>query len=186
MRRARKSSHLSQPPNCAAPARCPRRRRRGPHTGRSSCASRRPTWPSLTDLANCKLNGYTFEEIRPCWLGEAGLTLSHHPRSRHSRHTTLAHDILGSDERGALAAEHLPARPHRAVYAPVHFSIAPAMMRHSLDAYVSSTTDKDPESDRIDVCHVPDMNLQMCTHLWNLSESERRSEICQLRSDAVV
>ena len=23
------------------------------------------------------------------------------------------------------------------------------------------------------VCHVPDMNLQMCTHLWNLSESER-------------
>ena len=22
-------------------------------------------------------------------------------------------------------------------------------------------------------CHVPDMNLQMCAHLWNLSESER-------------
>ena len=35
-------------------------------------------------------------------------------------------------------------------------------------------------------CHVPDMNLQMCTHLGNLSESERRSEICQLRSEAVV
>ena len=35
-------------------------------------------------------------------------------------------------------------------------------------------------------CHDPDMNLQMCTHLENLSESERRSEICQLRSEAVV
>ena len=35
-------------------------------------------------------------------------------------------------------------------------------------------------------CHVPDMHLQMCTHLGNLSESERRPEICQLRSEAVV
>ena len=35
-------------------------------------------------------------------------------------------------------------------------------------------------------CHNPDMNLQMCTPLGNLSESERRSEICQIRSEAVV
>ena len=36
------------------------------------------------------------------------------------------------------------------------------------------------------ICHVPYMNLQMCAHLGNLSESERRSEICQLGPEAVV
>ena len=76
----------------------------------------------------------------------------------HTLTSTLLYWGLGLD--GGLGQKGLGlSQPNMIVYGAIHGDKVPVVLN---------------------VCHVPDMNLQMCTPLGNLSATYRRSETCQI------